>query len=1445
MINKIIRFSVTNKLITGVLLGIFMLWGIYSFTQLSVDALPDVTNNQVQVITNSPNLATQEVEQFITYPLETEFKSLQGLVELRSTSRSGLSVITIVFKDNMPGSITRQLVAEKLKIAEEQIPKDYGTPDIVPPTTGLGEIYQYVIVPKKGFETQYSAIDLRTVQDWIVKRQLLGTAGVVEVSSFGGKLKQYEVSVKPERLAAMNLTIIDVYSALQKNNSNTGGSYIDKGPNIYFIRGEGLIEKLDDINNIVVSSNNGIPVLIKDIATVDFGFAPRYGALTRNGDGETVGGVVLMQKGENAVKVIERVKERMAIIEKYLPEGLAIDVFVDRTKLIERSTHTVITNLLEGALIVIFVLVLFLGNLRAGLLVASVIPLAMLFAVGMMNVFGVSANLMSMGALDFGLIVDGAVIIVEATLHHLSKRNLPPLGKTYSTISLSQKEMDEEVISSSAKIRTSAAFGEIIILIVYIPIFALRGIEGKMFNPMAQTVSFAIIGALILSLTYVPWASSIFLGKKVSNKPGLTDKAMARINRWYEPMLAIALKRRIMLIALSAIVFIASLFLFNSLGGEFIPELDEGDFATNFSIRQGSSLPQSIETATQLEKIARQFPEVKEVVSKIGSSEIPTDPMPIESGDIIMVLKDRKEWTTAVDKEELAEKMNERMGIIPGVNLSFEQPIQMRFNELIAGVKSDIAIKVFGSDLDKLFAKGNEIKSLIRGIDGLVDIKVEQTVGMPQLLVKYNRGKIAQYALNISEVNTVLNTAYAGGYAGVVYEGEKKFDLVVRIKKDPNTDVALLKALLIPLPNGKQVPLSEIADVTFKASPAQISREDAERRIVVEANTRGRDVENVVKDIQRILDTKLKLPEGYYITYGGQFQNLQEAKKRLQLAVPVSLLLIFFLLFLTFRSAKEAIIIFSAIPLAAIGGIVALWLRDMNFSISAGVGFIALFGVAVLNGIVLISYYNRLKEEGEDNITQRILKGSAARLRPVLATAAVASLGFLPMAFSTSAGAEVQKPLATVVIGGLFSSTLLTLFVLPVLYSLFYLKRKKKMKINPAATTVLLLIFLSVGFNGNAQSQILSLQNAVELATQNYPAIQQSSLQTQQQQVLTSTATILDPFNINTGLGQINSSVFDYNIGVSQGFKLPNAYKAEKNLLKQNVAVSQAFQAVTKAELVRNVSNAYYNWLYNWQRYYLLLQTDSIYSEYEVFANKKYQVGESNKLEKINAGIQRKDVRLELNEANTQVVFYLAELQKWMRTSDLYQAPRKFAVLQPVNLSDSMLVKTHPVLQFLQQQVLAKELAIKAEKAKGQPSFNIGMNAQSLDKVNAFYYGSAGINIPLFKTGVKARTQAAKIETDIAKKELDKTQQEIATSFFQQQQLQQQYGAQVSYYENEGLPMAESIIDAAQKSYKAGDIGYIEYIQNIRDAIRVKTEYLVAVNQYNQTIIQLNYLLNK
>lgn len=1439
MIEKIIRFSVTQKLITGMLLVIFTGIGIYSLTTLSIDALPDITNNQVQVITSCPNLATQEVEQFITYPIEMQMKTIPDVIELRSTSRSGLSVITIVFKDKVKINIARQTVSERLKIAEEDLPKNFGTPEIIPPTTGLGEIYQYTITPKKGYEDKYSIMDLRTIQDWIVRRQLIGVPGVVDVSSFGGNLKQYEVAVDPVKAASMNISLTDVFNALSKNNQNTGGSYIDKGPNIYFIRGEGLVENLQDIENIVVKNVNGIPVKISDIGKTDYGYAPRYGAMTRNGQGETVGGVVLMLKGANSAKVIHAVKERVQDIKKSLPEGLEIDVFVDRTKLIDKAIGTIIKNLTEGALIVVFVLVLILGNLRAGLIVASVIPLSMLFAIMMMNIFGVSANLMSMGALDFGLIVDGAVIVVENLLHVFTNN--------YRNNVLSQQQMNKEVIGGSSKIMSSAVFGQVIILIVYVPIFTLTGIEGKMFLPMAQTVSFAIIGALLLSLTYVPLMSSLFLSKKIIYKESVSDKFIAALNRFYTPLLSRLLKHRIKVVAVSSAIFIGAVLLFNSLGGEFIPELDEGDFATNYTIRQGSNLKQTIATGTQLETILlKNFPEVKEVVSKIGTSEVPTDPMPIESADMIIVLKDKKEWTTAHSREELAEKMKEKLSVVPGMNLSFEQPIQMRFNELIAGVKSNIAIKIFGENLDVLFENGNKTAQLISGIKGVTDIKVEQVVGMPQLVVRYNRERIAQYGLNIEEVNTILNTSLAGGKTGVVYEGERKFDLVVRLANYRDADEDKVKGIFVPLPNGTQIPLSQLADVSFKSAPAQISREDAERRIVVEANVHGRDIQGVVEDIQKKLDAELKLPSGYYITYGGTFQNLQEAKERLMVAVPVALLLIFFLLFVAFRSITESLIIFSAIPLAAIGGVLALWMRNMNFSISAGIGFIALFGVAVLNGIVLIAYFNRLRDEGEEDVTQRILKGAAARLRPVLATAAVASLGFLPMALSTSAGSEVQKPLATVVIGGLVSSTILTLVVLPVLYSLFIRKKKKSAVGLPLGVGLVFLFSFSAKSQvANHQEISMSLDSAIAVSLRNHPLIQSGQYGIQQQQQMKKTNFTMDPLVLNYQGGQINSGVSDYNFSAVTGIPFPATAISQANLQQQKILLAQSQLNITKAELVRNVSLAYYKVVYAQQKLRLLLQLDDIYSNFESYAGIKYKVGETNQLEKLSAQAKRKEIHLLKKEAESDYLIAQSNLQQWTGTPFTFIADEKDFMLPLPDIPDTSQLNSNPYLRFQKQQYNTSVAQWKFEKNKYAPSVQFGYFMQSLDRIAPFYGYNVGLSIPIFKTGQQGRIQFASLQTKMEEKNLETLQRTLHAEYTAAIEEYKKQNTGLNYYTSEGLPLAEKILLVATQSYSNGDIGYVEYIQNISQAYKIKTDYLQTVLNLNQSIINLNYLISK
>jgi len=1038
MLDKIIQFSIKNKFVILLFTLVLIAWGSYSIKHLPLDALPDITNNQVQIITTAPTLASQEVEQLITYPLEQAVKTVPDIIELRSISRFGLSVVTVVFEDDVDIYWAREQIFQRLKQAEENIPDYAGTPELAPISTGLGEIYQYDVYAKKGYENKYDAVKLRTIQDWIIIPQLQGVKGVADVSTWGGKLKQYEIAVNPNTLNSLGVTITEIFDALEKNNQNTGGAYIEKDQLAYFIRGVGMAKETKDLGNVVVKNRNGSPVLVRDVAEVREGVALRYGASTKDGKGEIVSGMVLMLKGENSRAVVDRIKERMIQINKSLPEGVVAEAFIDRGKLVDNAIGTVTKNLLEGALIVIFVLILFLGNLRAGLIVASVIPLAMLFAIILMNAFGVSGNLMSLGAIDFGIIVDGAVIIVEATMHHLQQLKRKK--------ELSQGEMDVEVYNSASKIRNSAAFGEIIILIVYLPILALVGTEGKMFKPMAMTVGFAVAGAFILSLTYVPMMSALFLSKKTEHKENFSDRMMARLEAFYTPLLEKALQFKKIVLGIALGLFAFGLIVFNSMGGEFIPTIEEGDLAINATIMTGSSLTQMVETTTKYEQILKaKFPEIKTIVTKIGSGEIPTDPMPIESGDLIIVLKDKKEWGRKYHNwEELANAMKEEMEVIPGANIEISQPIQMRFNELMTGSRSDIAIKIFGDDLEILDAKAAELISKIKSIEGIGDLKADKVTGLPQITIKYDYNKIALYGLNISDINRIIRSSFAGESAGKIYDESKRFDVVVRMNEGNRADITDVSNLFIPLPNGQQVPLSQVATVDYEQGPVQVVREDGKRRITVGLNVRGRDIKSVVEEIQQKLDKNFKLPAGYYVTYGGQFENLIEATKRLSIALPIALGLILVLLYFTFKSFKQAGLIFTAIPLSAIGGVFALWMRGMPFSISAGIGFIALFGIAVLNGIVLISYFNQLKTEGISDPLQRVLIGTKTRLRPVLMTAAVASLGFLPMALSTSGGAEVQKPLATVVIGGLFSATLLTLIVLPILYLLLESRFNRK-----------------------------------------------------------------------------------------------------------------------------------------------------------------------------------------------------------------------------------------------------------------------------------------------------------------------------------------------------------------------------------------------------------------
>lgn len=1033
MLNKIIKFSIDNKLIIGLMTIALIAIGAYEATKLPIDAVPDITNNQVLVITQAPAYGATDIERLVTFPIEQANSNISGLKEIRSFSRFGLSLVTMVFEDNIDVYWARQQVAERLQKVQTEIPDGIGTPELGPVATGLGEIYQYVVKAKKGYESKYDVTALRTIQDWVVRRQLLGVKGIAEVSSFGGKLKQYQVVVNPDKLNAAGITIFDVFYALESNNQNTGGGYIEKNATALYVRTEGLIGSKEDIELISVKNASGVPLLIRDVAKVTEGNATRYGAVIYNDEGEVAGAVVMMLKGANSSDVIKNVKERIEQIKKTLPEGVEIEPFLDRTKMVNNAISTVTKNLMEGALIVIFVLVIFLGNLRAGLLVASVIPLSMLFAVIMMNIFGVSGNLMSLGALDFGLIVDGAVIIVESVMHQLRH------SKHYKDINqLSTEQMDSEVQSSAGRMMNSAVFAQVIILIVYLPILVLEGIEGKMFLPMAQTVMFALLGAFLLSVTYIPMMSTLVLSKKIKPEPNLSDKVMIKLEILFQKTLEFFLRIPKLTILSVLILFSISVYILSKSGGEFIPALEEGDYAVDTRVLTGSNLNTTVDfTSKAAHILLTRFPEVEKVVTKIGSGEVPTDPMPMEASDMMVIMKPKDEWKNARTFDEMAEKMSKELQDVPGITAGFQYPVQMRFNELMTGARQDVVCKVFGENLDTLAYYANEIGKLVNTVNGAQNLYVEAVTGVPQVIIKYDRVALARYNVAISDINKAVNMAFAGQSTGLVFEGERRFDLVVRLESDARQSLENAQQLLIPTNNGLQIPLSKLADVSIKDGPNQIQREDAKRRIVIGFNVRGRDVQSIVHELQEKVNDKIKFPSGYYITYGGAFENLNQAKNRLMVAVPVALIMIFILLYFAFNSIKHGLLIYSAIPLSAIGGILFLAIRGMPFSISAGVGFIALFGVAVLNGIVLIAEFNKLKKEGWSDLRKIVIMGSKIRLRPVLMTAFVASLGFLPMAISQGAGAEVQRPLATVVIGGLMVATFLTLVVLPVLYVMF------------------------------------------------------------------------------------------------------------------------------------------------------------------------------------------------------------------------------------------------------------------------------------------------------------------------------------------------------------------------------------------------------------------------
>lgn len=1450
MLTKIISFSINHKLIIGLFLIALIGYGSFELTKLPIDAVPDITNNQVQVITIAPSFGATDIERLVTFPIEQANSNLPGLIEMRSFSRFGLSLVTIVFNDETDLYWARQQVSERLQQVKEIIPSEIGTPELGPVTTGLGEIYQYVVRPKAGFENKYNAIELRTIQDWIVRRQLLGVKGVAEVSSFGGKLKQYEIAVDPNKLNAFNLTINDVFKALESNNQNTGGAYIEKGPTALFIRSEGLIGTIDDINNISIKAiENGTPIFIKDVAKVIIGSATRYGAMCYNDKGEVAGAVVMMLKGANSSDVIVNVKERIAQIQKTLPEGVIIESFLDRTKMVNNAINTVEKNLLEGALIVIFVLVLFLGNFRAGLLVASVIPLSMLFAVIMMNAFGVSGNLMSLGALDFGLIVDGAVIIVEAVMHQLAH------SKKFATVNLlPQKDMDEEVKHSASKMMNSAVFGQIIILVVYLPIFTLQGIEGKMFKPMAQTVAFALLGAFILSLTYIPMMSALFLSKKIKHQKNSSDRLMERVGNFYQSYLEkIILFPKIVIVSVITLFFVA-LFVLTKLGGEFIPALEEGDFAVETRVLTGSNLNTIIENTQKAAYILKtNFQEVEKVVTKIGSGEVPTDPMPMDAADLMIILKDKKEWINAKSFNELAEKMSKALSDIPGVTFGFQYPVQMRFNELMTGAKQDVVCKVFGEDLDSLAMYADKLGKIISSIDGAHDVYIEAVTGMPQIIINYNRAAIAQYNLSISEINKLVNSAFAGQQCGVVFEGEKRFDLVVRLNETQRSSIDDVKNLLIQTPSGNQIPLQQLATVEIKNGPNQIQREDAKRRIIVGFNVRERDVQSIVNELQKKVNKEIKFATGYYPTYGGAFENLNAAKQRLSIAVPISLALIFLLLYFAFNSIKHSLLIYTAIPLSAIGGIFALAIRGMPFSISAGIGFIALFGVAVLNGIVLIAEFNRFKKEGLTDLKQIVIQGTKLRLRPVLMTAFVASLGFLPMALSNGAGAEVQRPLATVVIGGLLIATLLTLFVLPILYVMFESFSFKNKQL-PISIIVIITCFFSINNTIKAQQHI-SFEAALDSALKNNLAIKQEKLKSEYQKKLIKTSYQVPQTIINAGYGQMNSFFYDNQFGITQSFNFPLVYAQQKSLLSEEWKSSLLSTNLKEAEIKRASSLLFFQINARLQKQKLLIEYDSLYADFLIKSNLKFKTGESNVIEKTTAETQRAQIAIQLQQLNFELETLLLEFQLMINTKNRYLPETENKKINNSVKAEKAIVSEHPSIKLLKQKQQISYVNTKLEQSKLLPDIvfmynNMSMKGYGADEVfysgsNRFQSAQLGLGIPLFFGAQRAKIKSVKVAHLIQENSLQIGLKQMEIEYEKALSQYQMAKQILDYFEGDGLKNVQIIKNSAWKQYSNGDINYLDWVLLTNQAISLQAEYINALYQYNESIIQLNYLLSK
>ncbi len=1431
MFDKIIAFSLKNKLL--VILGALALAivGMYSATRIPLDAVPDITNNQVQIVSVAPSLAPQEVEQLITFPLEAVMTNIPDVTEVRSISRYGLSVITIVFEDDMEVMKARQYVQEQLNVASAGL-SGITTPELMPITTGLGEIYQYVLTVDPAYAHLYDATELRTIQDWIVKRQLNGTKGVIEVSSFGGYMKEYEVSLNPELLRANEVTVSEVIRALKTNNDNSGGSYIEKGPLSYYIRTEGRLETMKDIGQVLVKNRGGSPVRVADVSDIRIGSAKRYGAMTMDGQGEVVGGITLMLKGANSSEVLANVKERMELVKNSLPEGVHIYPYLDRSKLISRTISTVEKNLIEGGLIVILVLLLLLGNLRAGLIVASVIPLSMLFALSMMSYFGISANLMSLGAIDFGIVIDGAVIIVEALLHSLG---IHFIGKR-----LTQPEMDEAVRDSTSKIYRSAAFGVLIILVVFIPILTLEGIEGKTFRPMAQTVGFAILGSMLLSMTYVPVMAALFLKKHITGKVTFADRIMLNLRQMYSPVLEGALSRPRTIVAIALALFLGSIALFSTMGSEFVPTLEEGDIAMQQAIKPGSSLNESIHSSTMAERILLDnFPEVEHVVSKIGTAEVPTDPMAIEDADVMIILKEKDQWTSATTRTELMDKMKAALAPITWASYEFTQPIQLRFNELMTGAKSDISVKIFGEDVVALKQLADKAAAIIETVDGAGDVKVDRTDGLQQLSVSFDRERLAHYGVSVEEANEVVRSSFAGEAVGQIFEEERSFDLVVRLGTDFRQDLDLDR-MFITSSIGELVPLSQMASLTNIEGPMLISREQARRFINIGINLRNRDVSSTVADISARLSEELELPSGYDIQYGGAFENLEHASARLMIAVPVALFLILLLLYLAFNSLKDALIIFVAVPLSAVGGILAIALRGMPFSISSGIGFIALFGVSVLNGIVLLNAIRQLKHVHFEDLKSLITMACISRLRPVLMTATVAALGFLPMALSTGSGAEVQRPLASVVIGGLISSTLLTLLVLPVLYYLF-----NRTSWNKGLSVLVVLIGLPALFNAQ---ELSSLKEIEAYGIAHHPTIEHMKQERESMRLDQQVKVQWGSMDFQYQNGQINFDGNDQLIQVTQDVSPLIRFEQRarvKDFQEGRMELLDIEQQLGLHEWRNDLHRSFSDWQIALQETELQGRLLALYSELEPKMKRRFELGAVDLVE--YSLFMNQLVLLQQKAGQRRLEEERAERE--LRLKAFLPDSIPLSAIEIKVFSDSLPefdVSNSPHLSALDQRSLIAQQRMKMQKTMNrQWDLSAGYFSQTLEGKSTFQGFLLGLQVP-FDTRINGvKEKQAMIEVQVLKMERSLLEKELDDRIFLLRAGLERSKSAIASYESVIRPGIQTLTKAILACYENGEIDFFQFSQLEDQLIKQELDYLDLIRQHNRNYLELDLLTIK